>query len=75
MTTSRFPVAQNNPFKISGVEEWFETEVWYCCRPWEIVRFVYTWDAELDRWKGEAFHIRKCGLCGQIPQPRMEDRF
>lgn len=70
----RFPVAQNNPYKVSGPEIYYETEIWYCCKPWEVVTATYTWSNEIDAFKRESWWVRNCGICGEPPRPRLEDR-
>lgn len=70
----RFPVGANNPFKTKGPETYFETEIWSCCQPWEIVVATYTWNNKTDAWRREQQFVRKCGKCGETPRPRMEDR-
>lgn len=70
----RFPVAISNPFRTKGKEVFYETEVWFCCRPWEVVLSSYVWDDGLDMFKREDYWVRECGLCGEPPRPRIEDR-
>lgn len=73
----RFPVMEKskNRYKTGGPEVYYESEIWWCCRPWEVVLSTYTWDNEEERWKREEFWVRQCGICGEQPRPRLEERF
>lgn len=70
----RFPVAQSNPFRTKGKEVFYETEIWHCCRSWEVVLSSYTWNAADEMFKREEYWVRDCGICGEPPRPRLEDR-
>lgn len=66
---------KHSPYFISGPQEiYYEIETWFCCRPWEVVLSSYVWDDGLDMFKREDYWVRECGLCGEPPRPRIEDR-
>lgn len=57
----------DNPFKTSGPEVYYDYGYVQCCRVWPIILRSYTWNQSEDRWIGESWGWRRCGLCGEIP--------
>ena len=62
---------QHNEFFQSGPDVDYDVETWYCCRPWPVVVATTTRPQDPEKWpKREAWWVRNCGFCGNMPRPQ-----